>query len=224
MNELKHVLVIPDGNRRYARQKDIDIPVVYKFISDNTTTELLKYFLIRKGIPELSFFAIARNNVLKRNDKDLDYIYEAQIDAYNTWLKISPFNSKIKFRFIGDLELLPKDYREAAKKLEDATKNNKHAICNLLAAYDGQWEIIKAIEKAGEKKVDVNEFYNYLQIKTPIDMIIRTGGEKRFSGAPIYQSTYAELFFLDKFYPELTIDLLDQIVGEFKQRERRFGK
>lgn len=217
-------MVIPDGNRRYGTHKNIDLRVVYKFISDNITTELLKYFLIKKKLAELSFFAIARNNVLNRTEKDLSDIYEAQISAYEAWLKIQPFNSKIKFRFVGDLGLLPKDYLSAAKKLENATKNNGPAVCNLLVAYDGTWEIIKAIEKIKDKKITPENFNKYLEIPNPIDLVIRTGGEKRFSGGPVCQSMYAELFFLDKFYPELTVDVLDNIMEEFQKRERRFGK
>jgi len=63
-----------------------------------------------------------------------------------------------------------------------------------------------------------------LLIKTPIDLIIRTGGEVRLSGCPIFPSKYAELVFIEKFYPELTSEALDEILKNYNLKNRRFGK
>jgi len=222
---LKHVLIIPDGNRRYAEKKNIDMPVVYKLISDDITTKLIKYLIIDKNIKEMSFFAISRDNVLKRTGKDLDPILDAQVKAYEDWLKTDALTKNVTFKFIGDLDLLPKEYVKVALKLQEKTKKNKNGTLNILTAYDGRWEIREASKKAAEKNdLSENAFEKYLLIKTPIDLIIRTGGEKRFSTCPIYQSAYSELVFLDKFYPELTSDVLDGILKDYESRHRRFGK
>jgi len=222
---INHVLVIPDGNRRFAKSKNMDLGVVYKFISDYTTTGVIKFFLLDKNAKELSIFGISRDNVLKRDKKDLDPIYDAQIDLYGKWLKDKDIISKVKFNFIGDKKLLSKDYNNKMTALENATKNNK-SICNILVAYTGQWEILEAMKKSKQQNKDTiqENFFDFLEIKTPIDLIIRTGFEKRFSNCPLYQSSYAEFIFTDYFYPELTMDKLQKIVEEYNGRERRFGK
>jgi len=223
---INHVLVIPDGNRRFARTKDISLGVVYKFISDYTTTGLLKFFLLEENSKELTIFGISRDNVLKRDKKDIDPIYDAQIDLYGKWMKDSELISRIKFNFVGDKQILPKNYVEKINALENLTKKNTQSVCNILVAYSGQWEIIEGMKKAKKQGVepDTEKFYNFMEIKNPIDLIIRTGFEKRFSNCPIYQSSYAEFVFTDYYYPELTMDKLQKIVEEFKKRERRYGK
>ncbi|PIU21561.1 MAG: hypothetical protein COT15_01800 [Candidatus Diapherotrites archaeon CG08_land_8_20_14_0_20_34_12] len=221
-----HILIIPDGNRRYAKGKNLDLKVVYKHIADHVTTELIDYLLLKRKIKELSFFAIARNNVLQREGLGLKEICDAQVAAYDSWLKNKEFLKNIKFKFIGDLDLLPSFYVKKAKELENATKGNTAAICNLLTAYDTKWELYKAIEKIRDKKVKLanDAIYEYLEIQNHIDMVVRTGYEKRFSTCPLIQIEYAELFFTDYYYPELTIEKLNKLLNEYGERERRFGK
>jgi undecaprenyl diphosphate synthase len=223
---INHVLVIPDGNRRFAKSKNIDLGVVYKFISDYTTTGIIKFFLLDKNAKELTIFGISHDNVLKRDKKDLNPIYDAQIDLYEKWLKDKALISKIKFNFVGDRQILPEEYIKKMVVLENITKKNSEKICNILVAYGGQWEIIEAMKKAKKqgKEPTLENFNEFLEIKTPIDLIIRTGFEKRFSNCPLYQASYAEFVFTDYFYPELTMDKLQKIVDEFNKRERRFGK
>ena len=221
---LNHVLIIPDGNRRYAEQKDIDPKVVYKWISDNTTTEIIRFFVVQKKIKELSIFAISRNNVLNRKKEHLQDIYDAQTTLYEEWAKNKSFaKAGIKFNFIGDFSLIPSAYRKAAEKLQKESMDRKNHLCNLLVAYDGQQEIIEAVKKAKNSLVaDSKQFFKFLQIRTPIDLVIRTGKEKRFSGCPLYQTSYSEFIFADYHYPELTIEKLEEIVREYDNRNRRF--
>ena len=221
-----HVLVIPDGNRRFARSKNMDLGVVYKFISDYTTTGLIKFFLLGHNSKELTIYGVSRDNVLKRSKKDLDPIYDAQIDLYSRWLKDKEITSKVKFRFIGERKILPKNYQSIIKSLENSTNKNTNGVCNILVGYSGQWEAIEAVKKAKDKNEEIN-FENYdsfLEIQNPIDLVIRTGFEKRLSNCPMYQAAYAELVFTDYFYPELTMDKLQEIVKEYEKRERRFGE
>ena len=222
---IRHVLVIPDGNRRFAKSKNMDLGVVYKFISDYTTTGLIKFFLLEKNSHELTIFGISRDNVLKRTKEDLEPIYDAQIDLYNKWLENKAIVKKVKFNFIGDRDILPQNYVKKIDALEKATKKNTKQ-CNILVAYNGQWEILEGFKKAEKqnKEITTENFYDYLEIKTPIDLIIRTGFEKRFSNCPIYQTSYSEFTFTDYYYPELTMDKLQKIIEEYHKRERRYGK
>lgn len=226
MSKLNHVLIIPDGNRRYAKQKNIDTKVVYRRISDFTTTELIKFFVISKKLKELSVFGISRNNVLKRGDAGLGEIFETQAYLAKEWAKNKSFTKAgVRFKLVGDLSLLPKEHLAKIKALESKTIKRKGSLVNLLVSYDGQHEILRAIKRAEGKNIDAPEkFYRYLDIKTPIDLIIRTGGEKRFSAAPLYQTSYSEFVFTDYFYPELTIARLEEIIKDYDGRQRRFGE
>lgn len=218
-----HVLIIPDGNRRYAEKNKIGIGVIYKHISDNVTTKLLKHLLLSKAIPELTFFGISRDNVVKREEEDLQSIYEAQIKLYSNWLNDSELNKKVRFNFIGDKVLLPKNYQKIMNELEDTTKSNNGKVCNILVAYNGQWEIENALKKI-LKETKTSSISKNLELKNDVDLVIRTGREKRFSTAPLYQIAYAELFFLEEYYPNLTIEKIDSILEQFKNTKRRFGK
>jgi len=226
MNDLKHVLIIPDGNRTYAKKKSIDTKVVYRWISDFTTTELIRFFAVTKKISELSIFGLSRKNLL-RNKQELSEIYSAQEYLAEEWLKNKSFqNAKIKFKIIGDKDLLPKKHLEKIMLLEKKTQKNTGTLVNLLVGYDGQFEILQALKNMPNHKIPDNpkEFYKYLGIKTPVDLIIRTGIEKRFSGAPLFQTAYSEFVFTGYHYPELTIEKLKQIIEDYEKRDRKYGK
>jgi len=224
---LKHIFVIPDGNRRYADKKNISYDVLYKYISEDVTTRTINHILIKRKIPELTIFGISRTNVLERPKEQLNGILLAQTRAYGKWLKINMFKeAKIRFRFIGDLSLLPSFYKRKITKLQKTTEKFKGPKCNILVAYDGKWEILNAIKRTKNEKtkLTLDNFHKFLELDSNIDLIIRTGYEKRFSGAPLFQTAYSELFFEDWFYPELNEKRIDKIIKEFGCRERRFGK
>lgn len=227
MSELNHILIIPDGNRRFADSHNITYETIYKLVAVNTTIMLLEEILIVDRAREVTFFMISRNNILKRHSKELKPIFDAQIEAYKKLLKNKKaIDAKIKFNFIGERNLLPKEYVKSMEKLESKTKSNQGKVCNFLVAYDGSWELLDALKKMSVNKEEFNEFnlYKNLQLKTAFDLVIRSGGETRLSSCPLIQSSYAELYFGDFFYPQFTVDKLNEIIADYKKRERRFGK
>ena len=223
---LDHVLLIPDGNRRWARETGKPPEEVYATVALQITPMVIKYLLIEKNIKEFSIFAVSKNNLIMREKNELDSILRAQISAYEYLQRDSDIvNSKIRFKFVGDLALTPNDYREAAKTLSDLTAQNTSHVCNFLVGYDAQHELVQGINamiKSGEN-INENNYKNFLQLKSDIDIVVRTGFEKRLSGAPLLQSRYAELFFCDYYYPDLTKEKIDDIIKEFNSRKRRFG-
>ena len=217
-----HILIIPDGNRRYANKKGISLDEVYLRASKDVTTTLVKKFLSKKEVDELSIFAIGRNNIIKRPKREIDPIFESHYITYESWLKDKAMlNFKIKF--IGDLSLLPKKYLVYIKEIEKKSKTGK--VFNILLSYDGQWEIEQAFRNAIKKKskISANNFKKTLLLQTPLDLIIRTGGEQRLSSCPLYQAAYTELYFCDFLYPEFTVKRVEKILKVFKKRNRRYG-
>ncbi|MCP4135208.1 MAG: undecaprenyl diphosphate synthase family protein [bacterium] len=226
-NQLNHILLLPDGNRRYAEQEGIPLDKLYKDQSDEVTTNIIKFLLIEKKIPELSIWGISKSNVLQRTESDMQAIYDAQIHAYEIWLKDEEMKQAgIRFKFIGDAELLPGEYRRVMKRLEEATAKYTGPRCNLLVAYSAQWEVVEAYKKAQAANEIITEdtLNDFLELKTPIDMVIRSGFEKRLSECPVLQTVFAEIFFLDLYYPDLTNEVINGVLEEFGNRKRRFGK
>ena len=136
-------------------------------------------------------------------------------------------------KFIGRIEMFPKDIQEKMNTLMDKTRNNDKFKVNFAMAYSGKEEIThaikKIIQKINDKDIniqDINEdlIKDNLYLSSEPDIFIRPGGEKRMSDFLLWQSSYSEIFFIEKLWPEFTKQDLVDIIEEFKGRERRFGE
>ncbi len=223
----KHVLIIPDGNRRWAKKNRKSFDSTYRYALSTITTRLIEYILTKTETNILSIYIISKKNIEKREKKEVKPILDNEIKVFKKWGNNKNFvKHKIKFKFIGDLNLFPKNYVKAAKKLETSTKSNKKKLCNLLAGYDAETELIEIINKIMQtkRKTKIKKIMPKFGIKEPIDLLIRTGGEQRLSGAPLIQISYSELFFTKKLYPDLSPKIIKQIFKKFEKIERRYGK
>jgi len=129
--------------------------------------------------------------------------------------------------------MFPKDLQKEMYEVMEKTKENKNFKLNFAMAYSSKAEITDALKKIIEKiknneiksnEVDERLINDNLYLKNSPDIFIRPGGEKRVSDFLLWQSAYAELFFMDKLWPEFTKEDLRSIIEEFKKRERRFGR
>lgn len=136
----------------------------------------------------------------------------------------------VRVRVIGGRERLPKPLQLAITATERETKKNENFSLNLAISYGGRWDITQAarrIIKDGipADKVTEELFASYLStsgIPDP-DLVIRAGGEHRFSNFVLWQAAYAELFFCPKYWPEFTEQDLEEVFVEYARRQRRFG-
>ena len=227
-NELQHVLIIPDGNRRWAKENNITHEEVYRIAAEEITPLIIRHFLVEKRAKELTFFMISRDNLLKRDiENDIFPILEAQRKMYEKFLADQTFAKVgIRFRFVGDEQLLPEDYISVSRKLEESSRGREGPRCNFLAAYDAEWELLKAFNNGILKKEAIldHNLTPYLYLDSKIDLVIRSGFEHRISAAPLIQMAYAEIYFADFFYPEFTKEKLESVYDDYVKRERRFGK
>ena len=220
-----HILMIPDGNRRAAQKTGLTYEKIYELAAEVAYKSVL-FFLSKPFVETYTIFGLSYDN-LSRPDEEIKTILRAQQKLYHFLAKNHIYSRKgIKVSFVGELELTPPEYQKAARKLEEETaRGNKQFYA--LIGYDGQREILKAFErarKAGKFNLSEEELYEFLDIKHPIDLIIRTGGEKRISGAPLYQSKYAEFVVLDQYFPFCREEDWEKALIEFGNRERRFGR
>jgi undecaprenyl diphosphate synthase len=134
----------------------------------------------------------------------------------------------IRVLFSGRKEGLPSDVVESMELIENDTKDNEY-IFNICLNYGGQTEIIDTVKKIINDKVDINlitteSFKHYLYNNLPdVDLLIRTGGEKRISNFMLYLLAYSELYFTDTYFPDFNEIEFDKAIEYFNTRERRFG-
>ena len=127
---------------------------------------------------------------------------------------------------------MPPEIRDVARDVVVKTKDNKGPTLNLCIGYGGREEILNAVMEASKwirknpliAKLHENVFEKFLLVPKSLDIVIRTGGEKRLSGFMLYQIEYAELFFTDTLWPVFSTRELDKIMKQFKERDRRFGR
>ncbi len=185
----------------------------------------------------ITLYALSAEN-LGREDKELEHLYELiRLRLEKLYRDPRIHRNKMRVKGIGRIELLPESIKEILQKLDDATKGYDNHFLNIALAYGGQFELVDAVKKIGEKikdgslqvtdidkkEIESNLYTSHLPQSSP-DMILRTSGEKRLSGFLMWQSAYSELVFMDIFWPEFRkIDLM-RAIRTFQERKRREGK
>lgn len=225
------IAIILDGNRRYAIKKGIKPWQGHKFGAEKIK-DILEWCR-DLGIKELTLysFSIDNFNRTEKEKKVLFSLFEENIKKLKNDERLD--KNGVKVRFIGRLDMFPGNIQKEMREVMEKTENNNNFKLNFAMAYGGRAEIVdatkKIIQKLKNKEIneeDVNEklINENLYLSSSPDILIRPGGEKRISDFLIWQSNYAELFFLDKLWPEFTKEDLANIIEEYKQRERRFGR
>lgn len=227
ISNLKHVAIIMDGNRRWAKARGLDPVKGHEAAVKNSIEPIITY-LANNKIPYVTFWAFSTEN-WKRDEAEIKEIFDVFRMGLNT-LAIKLIQMGARFRLLGDINKFPKDI--AQKSLDLITKSKENSVITTTFAlnYGGRDEILRAVKKiikAGLKPEEISEevFGSYLDtagIPDP-DLIIRTGGDKRLSGYLPWQSVYAELFFTPTLFPDFSPEELDKILDDFTKRDRRFG-
>ena len=229
-NVPQHIVLLPDGNRRWAKERGLDSLEGHKAGYDTFLS--FAHWCRDRGIKVITVFGFSTEN-WNRSEKEISYLMKLLEQALRTNFsekKKGIDNLKIQVRVIGQKERLPKPLQVAIKAVEKATKKNSDLILNIAISYGGRWDIVQAAQKIvkegiAPEKIDEELFEKYLSgsdIPSP-DLIIRPGGEKRISNFYLWQAAYAELYFCDKYWPDFTEQDLDDALAEYARRQRRFG-
>ncbi|MEK7495297.1 MAG: polyprenyl diphosphate synthase [Patescibacteria group bacterium] len=218
----KHVAIIPDGNRRWAKEKGKPTAEGHRYAAQTTLPNLINE-LIRLDIKYFTFWALSTENLVGRSKEELSHLFNLiRISLKSKYKEFK--EKKIRLKIIGNLIKLPEDLQKEAYKITKETMNNKKITIVLGLNYGGRDEIIRAIKRG--KNLTKENLGNYLDtagIPDP-DLIIRTGGEKRLSGFMLWQSEYSELYFSDLLFPDFTAKELEKAIINYSERQRRFGK
>lgn len=222
-----HIGIIPDGNRRFGKKYGLDIAQAYEKGIEKLK-EVLEWAR-ELGIRILTVWGFSTENT-ERDPIEKRIFFKLLENKVKDAMKSSELEKhKVRIRFIGRLDFLPKSISEVFNKLEEMTKNYKSYQLNIAIGYGGRQEIVDACNKilsSGIRSVNQEIFEKYLYtngIPNP-ELIIRTSGEYRLSGFMPWQSVYAELAFLKPLWPELQKEDFINAIKEFENRERRFGR
>lgn len=222
MSNPKHIAIIMDGNGRWAKNRGL-IERTKGHEKGADTVRAITTHAAKVGIDTLVLYAFSTEN-WKRPKSEVDYLMK-MLDRYlENELETLQKNS-IKFGTIGDISRFSSSLQNRIIYTIDSTKNNTGLHQILALNYGAKDEIVRSVRKILEQNRDIDEdsLSEQLDLGVDIDLLIRTGGEKRISNFLLWQIAYSELFFTDTLWPEFTTDEFDKILSEFKVRERRFG-
>ena len=225
----KHVAIVLDGNRRFAKKLMLKPWKGHEW--GKGKVEKLFEWAKELGVNELTLYAFSIQN-LNRPKEEFDYLMKLFVESFNG-IKNDIKIKEVKINFIGRINLFPKEVQKAMNELMEKTKDNIPYIVNFAMAYGGQEEVIDAVKKISEQvkegKLDINKineesFKDYLYLKNSPELIIRTGGEKRTSNFLNYQAAYSEWIYLEKMWPEFEKEDFEECIKEYSSRQRRFGR
>jgi len=224
-NVPKHIAIILDGNRRYAKKLGIA-----KFKGHekgfNKIKELLEW-CIELGVKEVTLYCFSTEN-FKRDKTEVDYLFGLFRKKIGDFKKDKLIHdNKVKISVVGRIGMFPEDMQKEMKEIMDDTKDYDNYKLNLALAYGGRGEIVDAVKKIisfGVKEVSEELIKENLYLPNDVDILIRPGGEKRLSNFLLWQSSYAELWFSEKLWPEFDKEDLIKAVEWYRERERRFGE
>ena len=219
-----HIAIIMDGNGRWGLKKYNDRNKGHYYGLQNINKVIKN--CIKLDVKYLTLYTFSTEN-WNRPKKEIEYLFFLFKFFYQkNFNKINKNNIRIKF--IGDLKNIPADLKVIIKKIQEKTKNNNRITVVFAFNYGAKSELINAfkkIHKNKNNKISEELISNNLYTKNmpDPDILVRTGGEKRLSNFLLWQLSYAELFFIEKSWPDFNFLDLKKIVNKFSGIKRRFG-
>ncbi len=220
----EHLGIILDGNRRWAKERGLPVYEGHKKGLE-TALRIIEYCQ-KKGIKILTLFVFSTEN-WKREKREINWLMKLAEKAFSNHFP-HILKNEIRVKIVGDLSFFPKKLQKKILKVEKESEKNKGMVLNLALSYGGRTEILHAVKKIIEKKIPPEKITEETIKKylwtSDVDLIIRTGREKRLSNFLLWQAAYSELYFCSRFWPDFSEKDLELALISFRQRERRFGK
>lgn len=221
-----HVGIILDGNRRWA--KGHGLPVVQGHRQGLDVLKDISFHAFERGVRYLSAFVFSTEN-WQRAEDEVNYLMDLTVKAVEKYL--DEFHERgIKVVILGRRTGVRQKVLDAIARTEEKTKDNTNGTLALCFNYGGKEELVDAVRHLiaeGVAPSDVSEEVIAGSLYNPeipdADLLIRTSGEQRTSGFMLYRAAYAELRFVDKYWPDFTTADFDNALDDYAQRDRRFG-
>lgn len=226
----KHIAIIMDGNRRWAKQKGIPVSLGHK--EGAKTIEKIVRYANKIGIKHITVYAFSNEN-WKRTQEEVSALmglFQSYLDDYSKRAD----SENIKVKIIGSRDGLSEKMKKSMSDCMERTKNNTGIVFNIAINYGGRGEIVKAVKEIvaqvqngelTEEEISEEMITNHLDTKgqPDPDLLIRTSGEIRLSNFLTWQLVYTEFLFIDKYWPDFTEKDLDEAIEVYQRRNRKFG-
>ena len=230
-NVPRHIGIIMDGNRRFSRRLMMKPWKGHEWGAKKV--EQVLDWCIEYNVMELTLYSFSIEN-FNRPKVEFDYLMNVFLENFRK-LRTDERLKKdsIRINVIGRYKMFPKELVDEIEGIMEETKNHDKFMINFAMAYGGRSEVIDTVKRIAEEvkmgtlDIDaINEkvFEDNLYLPSELDLIIRTGGEKRTSNFLMWQSAYSEWFFIDKMWPEFEKNDLLVAISDYSARKRRFGK
>ncbi len=217
-----HIAIIMDGNRRWAKENNLQKLLGHKKGIENVENIIL--WASELGLKTLTLYALSTEN-LQREKDELKNIFDLMtnfaIKNKNKFIK-----ENIRLKILGEISKIRDDSKKALLDLEEYTKDCNKILLQICIAYGGRNEIVRSVKKLQEKNEKITEenISKNLDSNLEPDLIIRTGGNKRLSNFLLWQSSYSEIYFTNKFWPDFNKQDLEEAMNFFDDQQRNFGK
>jgi undecaprenyl diphosphate synthase len=222
-----HIGIILDGNRRWAKAQGLPKLQGHRHGYDNIRPIALA--AADRGVKYMSAYIFSTEN-WERSQEEVDFLMDLFI-----WVASKEIDKYVSdgFRlvFLGSRERLSPKLVEAMEAAEAKTAHNTRMTAALCLNYGGQLELAEGVARLVADGVPAAEVtperlasYMYHPEIPPVDLLIRTSGEQRLSGFMLWRSTYSELYFSNKFWPDFSVADMEAALDEYARRQRRFGR
>jgi len=230
----RHVGIILDGNRRYARQHGLEVPWFGHHKGAQKVMDVLR-ILWEAGVKVCTLYAFSIEN-FERNRDEVEEIMTIAKEKFSEVVGNPDVHKhKVRIQAIGRVDLLPEEVQLAIAQAEAETENYSDHILNVAIGYSGRAELVDAVQAIGEKirngeldpsavDEELIETHLYTNGVPDPDLIIRTSGEERLSGFLLWQSAYSELYFAQIYWPAVRRIDIWRALRSYERRSRRFGK
>lgn len=226
-SNLNHIAIIMDGNRRWAKTKNLPSAIGHKK-GVETLKNTLKACNVF-GIKYLTVYAFSTEN-WNRKQEEVNFLMDLLIQTMNNEIQELHENN-VKIKFIGNIDVLNNNLQNTIFKAEEKTKNNNGVNLQIAFNYGARDEIKNTVKKIIDLKIPAQEITEDLisqnlytkNIPDP-ELLIRTGDEKRISNFLLWQIAYSEIIIVKEFWPQFDKEILQNCIIEFQNRKRRFGK
>ena len=229
-NMPKHIGIIMDGNRRWAKENGL--PISYGHKEGAKTLEKIVRYANKIGLEYITVYAFSTEN-WKRAEEEVKALMMLLQNYLDDYAKRAD-TENIKVKILGDISALSNGMQKSIQNCMQRTKDNTGITFNIALNYGGRDELLKAMKEIAKQvkenvlqieDITENLIANYLYTKgmPDPDLIIRTSGEKRLSGFLTWQSVYTEILVMNKKWPDFKEEDLDEAIIEYQKRTRKFG-
>ena len=226
----KHIAIIMDGNRRWARNKGLPVALGHK--EGAKTLEKIVRYAKNIGIKYITVYAFSTEN-WKRSEEEVSTLMNLMMNYLESYSKRAD-SENIKVQILGNRQGLSDKMNDLIEKCMERTKDNTGITFNIALNYGGRDEILGAVKNIAEKiqnnEMKIEDITEqtisdnlYTKGQPDPDLLIRTSGEIRLSNFLPWQLVYSEFVFVDKNWPDFSEKDLDEAIEEYQKRNRKFG-